>query len=345
MQSDNLYFERCFDLASMGGKHVRPNPNVGCVLVYQDRIIGEGYHQKYGESHAEVNAIRSVSSDDVHLLSQCTLYVSLEPCCHEGITPPCTDIILKSKIPTVKIALSDPSEKVNKKGIKILEDYRVDVHVYPPSDRARDTISQFVTNFIHNRPYVQLKFAKSKDNFIGNHTSQVKLTSDLTDIYTHKMRGFTDAILIGTNTAQVDNPSLTIRHCHGDQPQRIVLDRQGKLSRSLTLLSDDLPTIIITETKRKDIPSHKKQIILDFSKDQFLEFLLIELYNRKIYHLMVEGGSKLLRSFIKKGLYDEAVIINTPVFLKEGISAPNINGRLISKLKIQEDEIFVLKPR
>lgn len=327
-------------LAKKGGKSVRPNPQVGAVIVHNNRIIGEGYHQIYGGPHAEVNAFNSVKSEDQRLLKESTIYVSLEPCCHVGETPPCTDLIIRNKIPRVCIAEIDPSDKVNRKGILQLRNHGVEVVLL---NLDTDITNAFKINNLVQRPFVQLKFAKSKDNYMGVVDKQVWLSNPKSSIYTHRLRGETDAILIGTNTAIIDNPKLTLRHYPGESPQRILLDKSGRVPQSHHLLSDDMPCLIFTEANRVFKNHLKTQIHIDFSDEHFLESLLKELYNRNIYHIMIEGGASLLKSFVKANLWDEAIVINTEKVLHNGIKAPNIHGRIREKYRLDEDQIFVIE--
>jgi len=338
---DKYYLDRCFDLAKLGGREVRPNPHVGAVIVYKNRIIGEGYHKVHGGPHAEVNAVNSVKEEDKQYLSQSTMYVTLEPCCHFGITPPCTDLIIKNSIPRVCIAEIDPTQKVNSKGIDQLKENGIEVSII--SMPEFDMIAEFKTTQLKQRPYIQLKFAKSHDNFIGQKDKQVWLSNAESSIYTHKLRSYTDAILVGTNTAMIDNPSLTLRNYPGNPPLRVVLDRNGKIPLTNTLLSDSYPCIIITEKSRDELLENKRQIILDFNKEDFIDNLLKVLLENGIYHMMVEGGATLFKSFIKSNNWDEAVVINTPKVINQGIKAPNVNGKIISKFQLETDKVIVIK--
>ena len=336
---DKDYLNRAIELAKKGGKAVRPNPLVGAVVVFDNEIIGEGYHKKFGGPHAEVNAINNVSPENQKHLSQSTIYVSLEPCCHYGSTPPCTDLIIKKQIPRVVIAELDPTEKVRNKGIKRLKDHGIDVKVINIKSRIT---SEFKANHLQKRPFIQLKFAKSKDNFIGQHDKQVWLSNEMSSIYTHKLRAYTDAILVGTNTALTDNPSLTLRNYPGDAPLRVVLDRTGKIPLTHLLLSDENKTLIFTENTRDLNDSRKTQVELDFSHADFITHMLNKLLSLGIHHLMVEGGASLLKSFVKAGTWDEAVIINTEKVLNEGIKAPHINGELVSTFSVDTNQISIV---
>ncbi len=341
---DKDYLHRCFELAKLAGRKARPNPRVGAVIVYKDRIIGEGYHKVYGGPHAEVNAVKSVREEDRQYLTESTMYVSLEPCCHFGITPPCTDLIIRNKIPRVCIAEIDPTQKVNSKGVNIMKSHEITVDIIPIDDN--DIISEFKVNQLKQRPFVQLKFAKSADNYMGQKDKQVWLSNDISSIYTHKLRAYTDAVLVGTNTTLIDNPALTLRNYPGRQPLRVVMDRANKIPESHKLLSDNLPTLIFTEQKRtlSSPTTIKEQFEIDFSSENFIEILLNKLFTMDIFHVMVEGGASLLKSFLRSGFWDEAVVINTPKTLSTGIKAPNINGKIKDHFNLDEDKILVLEP-
>ena len=340
---DKLYFQRCFDLAELGNRRARPNPKVGSVIVYENRVIGEGFHEIKGSHHAEVNAVNSVKNEDKHLLEKSTIYVSLEPCHHYGATPPCVDLLIKLNFPRIRIALPDPTEKVFFKSIEKLIQNGQDVGLSVKTHQAKDLISEFEAVHLKKRPFIQIKMAKSADNFIGKEEGQVHLTNQYTNVFTHKLRAYTDAILIGTNTALIDNPSLTLRHFPGKQPMRVVLDRQGKLPKELTLLTDDLPTIIVSEKKDYLLLEKKSLIVLDFAAEGFLKNLSVELLKQNIFHLMVEGGSQLIKSFLQANLWDEAVVISTPQKIERGTKAPHIDGRLISKLKVGGDMVRIIR--
>lgn len=340
---DRIFYQRCFDLAELGNNKVRPNPKVGSVIVFENRIIGEGHHKLAGTHHAEVNAVNSVKDEDRHLIEKSTIYISLEPCHHYGATPPCVDLIVKQNIPKIRIALPDPTEKVYFKSIEKLRSLGREVIISEHSNQAEELISEFEAVNIKKRPFIQIKLAKSADNFMGQEHGQVHLTNQYTNVYTHKLRAYTDAILIGTNTALIDNPSLTLRNFPGHQPIRIVLDRAEKLPKGLTLLSDKNLTIIVTEKQEYLVSKNKSLIILDFNSDHFITDLCRELIKLKIYHLMVEGGAMLIKSFIKEQIWDEAIIINTAIKLHEGIKAPNIHGHLANSITIEDNTIHIVK--
>ena len=337
------YLDRCYELALLGKNNVKKNPHVGAVLVYNDRIIGEGYHMKYGEAHAEVNAINSVQSKDKHLIQDSTIYVSLEPCSHFGKTPPCANLIVDSKINRVVIGCQDPFEKVNGKGISILKENNIEVLI-ANHKKCLLLLRRFVKVSDKKLPYVQLKFAKSKDNYMGSLEKQIAISGKLTARYTHGLRAVSDGILIGTNTAIIDNPSLTTRFHLGESPIRVVLDRTHKIPSTHKLLSDEYPTIIISESIRKNLKARKECILLDFNADDFLLKLLHTLYSKGIYALQVEGGAGLLKSFVKSKLWDEAVVITSSKVLEDGVKAPNINGKLINEMLLKEDVVQTIYP-
>lgn len=325
---------RCLQLALNGKGHTSPNPMVGAVVVYKDTIIGEGYHRQYGKGHAEVNAINSVK--DKSLLKDSTIYVSLEPCSHHGKTPPCSQLIIDHQIPRVVVACLDPYPKVSGRGIKMLKDAGLDITVGVLEFEAKQINKEFFTAQTKNRPYVYLKWAQTQDGFIdkernGDEPAQpTPISNDFTRMLVHKKRAEVDAIMIGTNTAINDNPSLTTRFWHGENPIRIILDRQGRIPSSNTILDGKVKTIIFTE--REDLIS-TEEILFKYVKfdNNLIENILLILKNDKTVSIMIEGGSILLQSIIDKGLWDEAYIEIAPIFFKQGIKAPLIGGSLLKK--------------
>lgn len=336
------YMQRCYDLARLSGREIGTNPKVGAVLVYNDRIIGEGRYQEYGGSHAEVRAIQSVKKEDEHLIAHSTLYVSLEPCCIYGKTPPCTLAIQNAGIQKVHVGTTDPFPNIAGNGIQLLRDSGVEVVLYDAPE-AKEIIAPFVTYHIKKRPYITLKFAKSKDNFIGIHDQQVWLSNAQSSRYTHKLRSEMDAILVGTNTAIIDDPSLTTRHYPGDSPLRLVIDINGRIPASHRLLSDELSTVIFTSNKR-ELPEVKQQILLDNTDHiAVIDTILTYCHTHQIVNLLVEGGSTLFQSFMKADLWDQAVIIQTEKTLHSGIKAPLIHGHLSDTIKLNIDTIQIVK--
>ncbi len=337
-----LYMRRCFDLARLGAGRVSPNPMVGAVIVHAGRIIGEGRHEVYGTAHAEVNAVNSVAETDRKLLPESTIYVSLEPCCIFGKTPPCTNLILENKIPEVVISCLDATPEVAGNGVQILRDAGVKVTTGILEKEGRD-LARFRNTFAgKNRPYILLKFAQSADGFMGKEGEQIWLTNAYSKRKVHKMRAETDAILVGTNTAATDNPQLNSRYWSGRPPLRLVIDRTLRLPQTLNLFDDSQPTLVFTE---KDISTEgferTRFITLDFSENvprQIAETLA----GGNVTSLIVEGGAQTLQSFIDAGLWDEAHIFTVKKRLNDGIAAPKISGEVKNREEIAGDELTVL---
>ena len=323
MTTDEKYIRRCIELASNGLCNAAPNPMVGAVIVHNGKIIGEGYHARCGEGHAEVNAIRSVK--DESLLKESTIYVSLEPCSHYGKTPPCADLIISKGIPRVVVGCIDPFSQVSGRGIKKLRDAGIEVTVGVLEDECKNLIRRFVTFNTRKRPYITLKWAESADGFIDiirENGSPVVLSTPITSMYVHKQRAEHKAILVGRKTALLDNPSLTTRNWYGANPLRLVIDRTLSLSSNLKLFDHSTPTLVFTE-KEKAAEENLEYITLDFSKDILPQILTI-LYERKIQSLLVEGGTTLLQSFIDSCLWDEMFVEHSEKVLGEGVKSPVI---------------------
>lgn len=322
---EEKYMRRCIELAKNGLCNVAPNPMVGAVIVCDGRIIGEGYHVRCGEAHAEVNAIRSVK--DESLLKRSTIYVSLEPCSHYGKTPPCADLIIEKQIPRIVIGCRDPFSKVAGRGIQKLQNAGREVIVGVLEEECLHLIRRFITFNTLRRPFITLKWAESTDRFIdieridGN---PVLLSSPLTSMLVHKKRAENTAIMVGRRTALLDNPSLTVRNWYGRNPIRIVLDRNLSLPNDLQIFNGEVPTLVFTE---KEHPEEKSvsYITIDFDHNP-LKQIMEELYQRNIQSLLVEGGSQLLQSFIDNELWDEAYIEKCPKRLYSGVKAPEISN-------------------
>ena len=322
---EEKYMRRCIELAKNGLCNVAPNPMVGAVIVCDGCIIGEGYHVRCGEAHAEVNAIRSVK--DESLLKRSTIYVSLEPCSHYGKTPPCADLIIEKQIPRIIIGCRDPFSKVAGRGIQKLQNAGREVIVGVLEEECLHLIRRFITFNTLRRPFITLKWAESADRFIdieridGN---PVLLSSPLTSMLVHKKRAENTAIMVGRRTALLDNPSLTVRNWYGRNPIRIVLDRNLSLPNDLQIFNGEVPTLVFTE---KEHPEEKsvRYITIDFVHNP-LKQIMEELYQRNIQSLLVEGGSQLLQSFIDNELWDEAYIEKCPKQLYSGVKAPEISN-------------------
>lgn len=323
MTKDEKYIRRCIQLARNGMCNAAPNPMVGAVIVHNDRIIGESYHARCGEGHAEVNAIRSVK--DESLLQESTIYVSLEPCSHYGKTPPCADLIIRKGIPRVVVGCVDPFSLVSGRGIQKLKDAGIDVKVGVLEAECRQLIKRFVTFNTQQRPYITLKWAESADGFIDINREEgqpVVLSTPITSMYVHKQRAEHHAILVGRRTALLDNPSLTTRNWYGKNPVRLVIDKELTLPTSLKLFDGSAPTWIFT-AQDKASTSQVIYFKLDFSRS-ILPQILQKLYENKLQALLVEGGSQLLQSFIDEGLWDEIYTEHSAKVLENGVKGPVI---------------------
>lgn len=326
MEMEEEYMRRCIQLAQNGRCNVAPNPMVGAVIVCDGQIIGEGYHVRCGEAHAEVNAIRSVK--DSSLLKRSTIYVSLEPCSHYGKTPPCTDLIIEKQIPRIVIGCSDPFSEVAGRGIQKLKDARREVVVGVLEAECKLLIQRFVTFHTLRRPYVTLKWAESADGYLDVFRKggrPVALSDPLTSMLVHKRRAEHSAIMVGTRTAWLDNPSLTVRHWYGHSPVRVVSDRNLTLPPHLHLFDGSVPTLVFTE-KPHEPASNVEYLQIDYRRDT-LPQMMSALYERGLQSLLVEGGSLLLQSFIDAGLWDEAFVEAAPVSLHSGVKAPRIGDK------------------
>ena len=326
MTKDEKYIARCIQLAKNGLCNAAPNPMVGAVIVHNDTIIGEGYHIRCGEPHAEVNAIRSVK--DESLLKESTIYVSLEPCSHYGKTPPCADLIINKGIPRVVVGCQDPFALVAGRGIQKMRDAGIEVKVGVLVEECRQLIRRFITFHTEKRPFITLKWAESADGFIdlGRTGGQPYIfSSPLTSMLVHKRRAEHSAILVGRRTALLDNPSLTVRSWYGKSPVRLVIDKNLTLPEHLSLFDGNTRTFVFTQ--RKDTKNHPnvEYIQLNFNQD-ILPQIFEVLYREKLQSLMVEGGSILLQSFIDAGYWDEAYIEHSSDHLTNGIEAPKLTG-------------------
>ena len=328
MVDDIKYMRRCIQLAKQGEAGAAPNPMVGAVVVCDGRIIGEGFHRKCGGPHAEVNAIGNVR--ERHLLERSTIYVSLEPCAHYGKTPPCTELIIRSGIPRVVVGCADPFAKVNGLGIKQLQDAGCEVIVGVLEKECIELNHRFFTFHQKHRPWITLKWAQSKDGYISPCAAEKKATDNiffstpLTQTLVHRMRARHQAILVGTNTALCDNPTLTTRLWAGVNPLRLTIDRNNTLPSTIHLKDSSTPTIIYGL--------------------ESIEEILDDLYRRGIQSLIVEGGAKLLQSFINKGLWDEARIETAPFCLNNGTPAPKLNGdEETNKVSYEGNEVKTFK--
>ena len=341
MNSHEHFIDKCISLARKGALNVSPNPMVGCIIVNDGKIIGEGYHMEYGKNHAEVNAIHSVK--DKSELRNSILYVNLEPCCHHGKTPPCTDLIIKYNVPKVVIGCVDTFSKVSGEGIKKLKDNCVEVIYGVLEKDCIELNKRFFCYHIKKRPYIILKWAKSKDNFTAP-SSQEKpfwMTSKKSKKLVHRWRAEEDAILVGRKTVVVDNPSLTVRMCKGKNPIRIIIDKDLLLDKKSNVFDDQAETIVFNKIKSAIID---KTTYLKADFNNLNEDILNQLYNRDILSIIIEGGTITINSFIEKNLYDEIRVFTTDKLLKKGINSPELpNINLIKTSIINNDKLEVYK--
>ena len=325
---DTLYMKRCLQLARCGVGSTSPNPMVGAVIVCDGRVIGEGYHIRAGEPHAEVNAVDSVKERDMPLLERSTIYVSLEPCSHYGKTPPCCDLIIARRIARVVIATTDFNAQVNGGGIARMREAGIEVLVGLLETESRRLNGAFFAFHQQQRPFVTLKWAQSADGFIDRLRSDgpaLSISNGVSRVAVHKLRSMYDAILVGTRTALLDDPSLDVRYWTGRAPLRLVIDREGVLPPGLKLFDGSQPTVVFTACRREMLCGKNiEQIELDFSQDvvpQILGFLRL----RNLNSLLVEGGAVLLRSFMDVGLWDVVrVEVNPTLSVGEGVKAPSL---------------------
>lgn len=323
MTEDERYMKRCFQLARLGGSRVSPNPLVGAVLTHQGRILGEGYHHQYGTAHAEVCALQSVAQADRPYISQSTLYVSLEPCCIFGRTPPCTQLIIKERIPRVVVSCLDQTPEVRGQGIQQLRDAGVLVTVGTLEQEGL-SVARFRNCLTTNqRPYVILKYAVSADYKIGLPDEQVWLSNPYAKRWAHRLRHETAAILIGTRTASIDNPELNTRFGFTNQVSRLIIDLTGKLSPNLRMFNNSSGAIVLSEHPDKHPAKNSGAQFIQTSRNTLLSDLFTACLERGMNSLLVEGGAETLRNFIEQDAWDEAFIVHTPVCLgSKGISAP-----------------------
>jgi diaminohydroxyphosphoribosylaminopyrimidine deaminase/5-amino-6-(5-phosphoribosylamino)uracil reductase len=340
------YIKRCIELARNGFGTTYPNPMVGSVIVYEDTIIGEGWHKKAGEPHAEVNAVGSVK--DKSLLKKATIYVSLEPCSHFGKTPPCCDLIIANEIPNVVVGTVDPNEKVAGRGIKKLIEAGANVVVGILEDECNELNKRFFTFHQKKRPYIILKWAESLDGFlapekeIDQERKPVWITNQYSRQLVHKWRSEEQAILAGTQTVIDDNPKLNVRDWSGNNPVRVILDQNNRISKDSFVFDESVKTIVFT--KSENMISTENTIFekIDFDKNS-IENILAVLYQHQIQSIIIEGGRQTLESFINENIWDEARIFIGKNTFKKGTKAPELQKQNTIKTYIQNDELIYVR--
>jgi diaminohydroxyphosphoribosylaminopyrimidine deaminase/5-amino-6-(5-phosphoribosylamino)uracil reductase len=330
----SLFMQRALDLAERGKGTVRPNPLVGCVLVHEGNIIGEGYHEQYGGPHAEVNAIASVT--DPKLLTDATAYVSLEPCSHWGKTPPCANLLVEKGIKSVVVATLDPNPLVAGKGVKLLEQAGISVQVGLLEQEARWQNRRFFCQQEKHRPYLILKWAQTQDGFIARENFDSKwISGTQSRQLVHQWRAEEQAILVGKNTALHDNPRLNVRDWTGSDPIRVVLDSKLELPADLHLFDQQIPTLCYTTRKSEKLTNLEWVKLPQIS----LEALLADLHARQIQSILIEGGSQTIHQFLAAGLWDEARVFTAPIEFGRGIAAPQLIQTPAESHAIGEDQL------
>lgn len=334
---DELFMQRAIDLAKLSLGSVSPNPLVGCVIVIENKIIGEGRHEVYGSAHAEVNAVASVR--DKSLLKESTVYVNLEPCAHFGKTPPCADMLVSHQVKKVVIANTDPNPLVSGKGIQKLQAAGIEIVTNVLGQKGRELNKRFFTFMERKRPYIILKWAQTVDGFIARENFDSKwISNEHSRKLVHKWRSEEDAVLVGSGTALHDNPALTVRDWLGRNPVRVVIDRYGKLPKTLTLFDGSQKTICYNTVRNE---AQENLVFVKLDGQSFIEELITDLFKRNIQSVIIEGGSTTLQQFINNGLWDEARTFTAPEKFESGISAPKISGNLISQETVFTDTLSI----
>jgi diaminohydroxyphosphoribosylaminopyrimidine deaminase/5-amino-6-(5-phosphoribosylamino)uracil reductase len=331
---------RCIELARLGAGHVAPNPMVGAVLVYEDRIIGEGYHAFFGKAHAEVNCLNSVAEADRPLIGKSTIYVSLEPCAHHGKTPPCADLLIANGISNVVVGCRDPFPEVNGKGIEKLLAAGIRVRLGPGEQECVNLNRRFFTFHLRHRPYIILKWAQSVNGIIARSGERTAISNPVTNRLVHRWRSEEAAILVGPRTALIDNPALTARLWTGPDPIRLVVDKQLQLPPDLQVFDQRVKTIVFNLIKQEE--QSKNLSYYQIADDSSLvNQLLIACRQLKIQSILVEGGARLLQSFIDEDAWDEArIITNNELHIPSGLPSPRLhNARLRSHESLLSDTI------
>lgn len=344
---NEIYMQRCLDLAIRGIGMVSPNPMVGCVIVHNNEIIGEGWHEKYGSAHAEVNAINAVlnrfGEKAASILKESTIYVSLEPCAHFGKTPPCADLIIKHQLKKVYVGCRDPFPAVAGKGIERILENGIDVEVGIKENACLELNKRFFTRVLNQRPYIILKWAQTKNGFYAPlDRSQHWISGKAAKNLVHKWRAEEDAILIGKNTALTDNPSLTTRNWAGKNPIRVVLDRNLEIPEHFNLYNNEAQTIILNANKTE--VSNNIRFISIEDMDYYLpQKILYQLHLLDIQSVIIEGGAKLLNAFINEGLWDEVRVFTSPDNWENGLPAPIIEQKPLENINVGKDILSLYK--
>lgn len=338
MTPEELFMLRAFELALLGVGYVSPNPRVGCVIVHDAKIIGEGWHQKYGEAHAEVNAINAVQ--DKSLLRESTVYVNLEPCSHFGKTPPCAELLIQHQVKKVVISNVDTNPLVGGEGIKKLSTAGIEVVTGMLERQGLELNKRFFTFIEKQRPYIILKWAQSADGFVAKSNYESKwISNEYSRQLVHQWRSEEDAVMVGTQTAEHDNPTLTVREWTGRNPVRIVIDRFLRLSEKLNLFDKTQQTICYNVLKHEE---HSKLSLIRLDEKDFIQHLVTDLYKQKMQSVIIEGGAQTLQLFIDEGYWDEARVFTSTRTFDKGLAAPAVFGETKSVQDVFGDELKVI---
>ena len=336
--SDIQFMQRALNLARLGQGSVSPNPMVGCVITHEGQIIGEGFHQKYGEAHAELNAINDVENQSS--LPDSTVYVTLEPCAHHGKTPPCADLLIKKNIKKAVVACRDPFNQVDGKGIEKLKKAGIEVETGLMEKEAAELNKYFFTFHQKKRPYLILKWAQTQDGFIARENGHSKwISNQYSRQLVHKWRTEADAILVGKNTAIQDNPSLTSRCWDGKNPLRILFDRYLQVEGDKNIFNSSTKTLIFNLMKEKIEPTNQWIKCDELTPKEVLKML----YERNVQSVIVEGGYQVLNTFIQENCWDEARVFTSKATFQKGIKCPEINGKVITRKNILEDQLTIYR--
>ncbi len=340
--NDELYMRRALDLAVLGRGRVSPNPMVGCVIVHNDRVTGEGWHQKYGDPHAEVHAVNSVK--EKKLLRESTVFVTLEPCAHHGKTPPCASMLAEHQVRRVVICNTDPNPLVAGKGIGILKQAGITVEQGLMEEEGHEVNRRFFTFYTKKRPYIILKWAETADGYIARDNYDSKWISNaLSRKMVHKWRSEEDAILVGRQTARMDDPTLNVRDWTGKNPLRLVIDRHLELPQTLKLFCDGIPTVCYNLEKSNHIG------FVDFKQcreETFFGDIMEDLLHREIQSVIIEGGAQILNVLFETGLWDEARRFRSEMTFGSGVQAPILrNAELISRSDFTGNELSIFRKK
>ncbi|MCW3162655.1 bifunctional diaminohydroxyphosphoribosylaminopyrimidine deaminase/5-amino-6-(5-phosphoribosylamino)uracil reductase RibD [Chryseobacterium oryctis] len=336
---DEFYIKRCIEIAQKALGKTYPNPLVGSVIVHNGKIIGEGYHHRAGENHAEINAINSVK--DKSLIPESTIYVSLEPCAHYGKTPPCSLKIKELGFKKVVIGAMDSHDKVNGKGKKIIQDSGIEVISEILEKECIELNKRFFTYHEKKRPYIILKWAESEDGFLDKNFKPYSISNSLVNQYVHQLRADEHAILVGTQTTLNDNPSLTVRNIKGNNPVRILIDFDLKVPNNFNIYNSEAKILVFNSIKES---SEENIHFIKITKDNFLENLMNALYKEQIQSVIIEGGGFTLQQFINANLWDEAIVIkNENLKLENGTKAPKFEYKVDKTKHFRDNNISLFK--